>query len=76
MRLNCRVPVGTHGDVRGRLSIYESLLLDRLCILRVLAFRQLFFVNIRQFIENAYKPFHMHDRKIPFSLGHFCEDSL
>ena len=28
MRLNRRVPVGTHGGVRGRLSIYESLLLD------------------------------------------------
>ena len=28
MRLNRRVPVGTHGGVRGRLSIHESLLLD------------------------------------------------
>ena len=28
MRLNRRVPVGTHGGVRGRLSIRESLLLD------------------------------------------------
>jgi hypothetical protein len=28
MRLNRRVPVSTHGGVRGRLSIYESLLLD------------------------------------------------
>lgn len=26
--MNRRVPVGTHGGVRGRLSIYESLLLD------------------------------------------------
>ena len=31
MRLNRRVPVGTHGGVRGRLSIYESLLLDFIC---------------------------------------------
>ena len=30
MRLNRRVPVGTHGGVRGRLSIHESLLLDLL----------------------------------------------
>ena len=28
MRLNRRVPVGTHGGVRGRLSDYEDLLLD------------------------------------------------
>ena len=28
MRLNRRVPVGTHGGVRGRLSDYEGLLLD------------------------------------------------
>ena len=28
MRLNRRVPVGTHGGVRGQLSIRESLLLD------------------------------------------------
>ena len=28
MRLNRRVPVGTHGGVKGRLSIRESLLLD------------------------------------------------
>ena len=28
MRLNRRVPVGTHGGVRGRLPIYGSLLLD------------------------------------------------
>ena len=28
MRLNRRVPVGTHGGVRGRLSSHESLLLD------------------------------------------------
>ena len=32
MRLNRRVPVGTHGGVRGRLSIYESLLLDYLLL--------------------------------------------
>ena len=30
MRLNRRVPVGTHSGVRGRLSIHESLLLDYL----------------------------------------------
>ena len=28
MRLNRRVPVGTHGGVRGRPSCYEGLLLD------------------------------------------------
>ena len=33
MRLNRRVPVGTHG-VRGRLSIYESLLLDSSLLLQ------------------------------------------
>ena len=32
MRLNRRVPVGTHGGVRGRLSIHESLLLDYLLL--------------------------------------------
>ena len=30
MRLNCRVPVGTHGGVRGRLSHYWGSLLHDL----------------------------------------------
>lgn len=37
MRLNRRVPVGTHGGVRGRLSIYESLLLDFLVEVEITA---------------------------------------
>ena len=39
-------------------------------------FRQFFFANIYQFVKDDYKPFRMHDRKIPFPLGHFCEDFL
>ena len=43
MRLNRRVPVGTHGGVRGRLSIYESLLLDSSLLLQERIARSLFY---------------------------------